>query len=70
MAQDPGTLRAKQEKRLLAVLENRLALLDEWKCPCCKREFRNQNACPHNWDDVRKSNEAFLLSYLRKRATV
>lgn len=32
------------------------ALLDGWKCPVCKKDFKDQYACPHGWDNVEKAN--------------
>jgi hypothetical protein len=58
----------KLEQRYLDVLRDSTALIDGWKCPVCNREFRDQDACPHGWNDVSKANDKFLLSYSRQRA--
>lgn len=58
--------RSKKEKRerILTVMRNPSALVDGWKCPVCKNEFRNQQDCPHGWSDVKKHNDAWLLQQM------
>lgn len=31
-------------------------LVDGWKCPICKRDFKSE-ACQHSWDDVYRRND-------------
>lgn len=55
----------KADERYLAASRNPHALLEGWKCPVCKNEFRDEDACSHTWNDVRKSNDRFVLDYVK-----
>jgi hypothetical protein len=63
---NPAQRRARKEMaedvRYLAVLRDPFALLEGWKCPVCKAEWRR---CPHKWNDVEKANNEFLLKKLK-----
>ncbi len=57
----------KADERYLAVLRDQCALLDGWKCPICKKEFRSDEGCGHGWKDVKAANDKFLIQYMRGR---
>lgn len=67
MAQNFNKLRKKLDEHYIAVLRNPTALVDEWRCPICKKEFKDQDACPHGWPDVAEHNNKFLIKYMRNR---
>lgn len=53
----------KLDKRYHEIMGSRTSLINGYKCPKCKNDFRDTSACPHSWTDVSQANDLWLRDY-------